>query len=181
MTAAGLVSLYHRAGAFGFPPDSPTHFAGWIGPDDPSIREAARPHITRVGEPYAFNLATMLVRAWQTALPCNAWLMPKSHWHYELHFGNRDLLEPLLLAAGVEPAILQDRNDGSAIVFSPDESDRLRDIVQHLLAGLRGSDFVLVFPDHRTVCTIHHHQQLWWQTTDAQLLSAIRQSTQSSS
>lgn len=173
MTAAGFVGLYHRAGAFGFGPEAPMQFAGWVGPDDPSIREEAKPHITRVGQPYASNLAAMLIHAWQAHLVGNLWLMPKSHWHYELHFGNRELLQPILRDIGIDPALLTDRNDGSAIEFARDERDLFRDAVRRMLEGLSGSDFLLAFIEHRTLCTIHHHQQLWWQTTDPAMLAAL--------
>src|SRR3954466_13760620 len=89
MAAAGLVSLYHNSGAWGFPRDARVEVLGWIGPDDPTIRAVALAHVRRVPEPYAASLAGLLERAWQSHLPGEAWLSPKSHWHYELHFGNR--------------------------------------------------------------------------------------------
>src|SRR5439155_11912531 len=42
LTAAGFVSLYHNAGAFGFAADAHVHAIGWVGVDDPTIRDAAR-------------------------------------------------------------------------------------------------------------------------------------------
>jgi hypothetical protein len=100
--------------------------------------------------------------------------MPKSHWHYELHFGNRALLEPLLRQIGIDPAALAERNNGTAIEFSPDEAELLGASVRQLLDGLVGSDFVLAFPDRKTLCTVHHHRQLWWQTADPAVLAALR-------
>ena len=94
--------------------------------------------------------------------------MPKSHWHFEMHFGNKDLLESLLPTIGDRsPNSLRDRNNGSAIEFITGESPLLVKTVEQLLSGLAGSDFLLAFPEASTLCTIHHHKQLWWQTTDA--------------
>ena len=166
LLAAGVVCLYHNSGAWGFPPDAAAHVVGWIGPDDPTIRDAARPFIRQVPQPYAPTLACMLEQTWTNHFSGEAWLCPKSHWHYELHFGNRELLEPLLTTLGIDPSTLRDRNTGDAIAFATDEPHLLRDAAERLLTGLRGSDFLLAFPDHQTVCTIHHHQQIWWQTTD---------------
>jgi hypothetical protein len=35
---------------------------------------------------------------------------------------------------------------------------------------LHGSDLSLVFPAHKTICTIHSHKQLWWTTTNPQIV-----------
>lgn len=171
MTARGFVSLYHNSGAFGYAAGSTVHVAGWIGPEDPSIRPAAMRHARRVGAPYDQNLADTLVRACEGAV---AWLMPKSHWHYELHFGNRELLEEVLRELKIDPALLVDRNDGSAIEFTASERELLRETARRLLGRLRGSDFLVALPDRATVCTIHHHQQLWLQTTDETIVRALR-------
>ena len=99
--------------------------------------------------------------------------MPMSHWHYELHFGNRALLEMLLTEIGVDAAVLRDRNNGSAIAFSTSEDDLLKHAVRRLLGGLVQSDFLLAFPDASTVCTIHHHKQLWWQSQNPAIQAAL--------
>jgi hypothetical protein len=171
LLAGGFTCLYHHSGAFGFLKDAKA--IGWIGPDDPTIRDAARPSVRQVPEPHAPTLAGLLQQAWRLHLPGDAWLMPNSHWHYELHFGNRELLEPLLTSIGIDPAILRDRNTGDAIAFASDEHESLRQVTERLLTALRGSDFLLAFPDQQTVCTIHHHRQLWWQTTSAAIASAL--------
>jgi len=176
LTAAGFVSLYHNAGAFGFAADAHVHAIGWVGVDDPTIRDAARGMVRKITEPYAPTLARMLEQAWLSHLPGPCWLMPKSHWHYELHFGNRELLKEVLPELGINPALLRERNDGSAIEFAAGESALLRETAERLLSGLRGSDFMIAFPRYATLCTIHHHQQLWWQTREqalAQELMAI--------
>ena len=160
MAERGYVSLYHNSGAFGFSPEAKAQTVGWIEADDPTIRDAAR-ELTRPVPSIVDLLPRVLDR-----LNSDIWLMPKSHWHYELHFGNCDLLEEIL---PVDAKLLRDRNDGSAVVFTQLEQSTLIDIVGRLLNGLRGSDFLLAFPDASTLCTIHHHKQLWWQTTDVSI------------
>jgi hypothetical protein len=50
-----------------------------------------------------------------------------------------------------------------------------------MIRNLAGSDFLAAFPARPALCTLHHHKQLWWQTTEeaiAAALDAIVQSTQ---
>ena len=61
----------------------------------------------------------------------------------------------------------------AAIEFSAAESDQLQKLLEGLLERLSGSDFTMMFPAHPVVCTVHHHVQLWWQTTDANIAVAI--------
>lgn len=185
MLTAGFVSLYHNVGAFGFARDAEVKMLGWIGPADPTIRPEMRSLVRQVPPPHAPNLARMLIAA-RRHLPGEAWLMPKSHWHFELHDGHPDLLDALLPEVGIDPALLRARNDGSAIAFAADDegNETLRRAIERLLAGMRQSDFLIAFPDApaRAVCTVHHHCQLWWQTTSAALIKLLEdQSTQSSS
>jgi hypothetical protein len=35
--------------------------------------------------------------------------------------------------------------------------------------NLAGSDFALAFPGRPVICTVHHHKQLWWTTTDPEI------------
>ena len=163
MQSRSFVSLYHNSGAFGFASTDGVKTLGFAQEDDPTIRPEARASLRKVD-----NLAVELDRIVAT-LASEAWLMPKSHWHYELHFGNRDLLESALPQMGIDPAALRERNDGSAIAFRTDEHPQLRDLIRRLLEGLRGSDFLLAFPDAATLVTIHHHKQLWIQTRDPRL------------
>jgi hypothetical protein len=164
LRSRGFVSLYHNSGAWGFPPETPVRTLGLITTDDPSIREAARAMTRRV------TLADCVDAVQRVAdqLATDAWLMPKSHWYFELHFGNRDLLELLLPTIGIEPGLLRDRNDGSAIAF--EGGTQLAGVVTKLLPELRGSDFLIAWPDAQTLCTIHHHGQLWWQTMRPDLI-----------
>jgi hypothetical protein len=185
MLGDGLVSLYHNSGAFGFPREADVKMLGWIGPDDGTIRAEMRPCVRSVPPPHATNLAAMLVQA-HRHLPGDAWLMPKSHWHFELHDGHPELLESLLPEIGIDADALRERNDGSAVAFDADEDEMLRAAIERLLDGMRQSDFLVAFPDAadagtRALCTIHHHRQLWWQTTSLDLIRMLeRQSTQSS-
>jgi hypothetical protein len=164
MRERGFVSLYHNSGAFGFAAGKNVLTRGWIGPDDPTIRDAARGLVRQYPPPFEENLAAAFASA-RKPLQSDAWLMPKSHWHYEMQFGNRELLEALLPDIGLDPADLRDRNNGAAIEFSTNENDALQRAVRTLLGGLVQSDFLVAFPDAATLCTIHHHKQLWWQTT----------------
>jgi hypothetical protein len=173
MTREGFVSLYHNSGAFGFDATEAVQTIGWVGSDDPTIRETAQSLVRRVAEPYEQTLSQMLERVW-IAVGGSVWLMPKSHWHYELHFGNRELLEPVLKDCGIDPSSLAKRNDGSAIEFLESERDLFREAAKRLLDGLRGSDFMLAFPGQSALCTIHHHKQLWWQTTNAMVVSKLQ-------
>lgn len=172
MREGGYVSLYHNSGAFGFAATEGVVTRGWIGPDDPTIREAARQFIHPFPPPYEESLADALIRIAET-LNGDIWLMPKSHWHYEMHFGNRELLESLLPAIGINPTLLRDRNNGSAIAFARTEMDALKRATMQLLEGLVQSDFLLAFPTEQTLCTIHHHKQLWWQTTHSGVSSLL--------
>lgn len=175
MSAGGFVSLYHRSGAFGFAAGADVRARGLIGPEDPTIRPAARALVRQVAPPFEANLAAALGQAC-AAIGTEAWLMPKSHWHYELHFGNRALLEAVLPAIGIDPALLRERNDGSALAFDAGEAGEagaLCETAERLLGGLAGSDFMVAWPEGQTLCTVHHHVQLWFQTTRADVIERV--------
>jgi hypothetical protein len=176
----GLRNLYHNAGAFGFAQDVNPRTLAWIGPDDPTIREAAKPFVRRVAPPYESALAASLRRAWVEHLPGPIWLMPMSHWHYEMHFGNATWLPDALQSVNVDAELLRDRNNGAAIEFTMQDWPQLESFVEVILKNLAGSDFLAAFPGKPALCMLHHHKQLWWQTTDetlANALDAIVQST----
>ena len=174
MTRDGFVSLYYNSGAFGFPPDQIVHIVGWVGPEDPSIREDMRRHIQRVAEPYPQTLAKQVRTAWEELLPGNAWLMPKSHWAYELDFGNRDWLGDALAEVGVDAAALQPLTNGAAIEFDSNDGEALEGFLATLFQHLHGSDFLIAFPGRGALCTLHHHQQAWWQTTRSEIAENLR-------
>src|ERR1700722_12174987 len=90
MTDAGFKCNYYNSGAFGFAGGVKTFVRGWVGPADGTIREEFLPSIRTVAEPYEESLANGVVRFWEkTAVPA-VWVMPKSHWHFELHDGSRE-------------------------------------------------------------------------------------------
>lgn len=177
MRAQGLRSLYFNSGAFGFAESAVTESLGWMGPDDPTLRPDARAMMRTVPPPYPLRLTQLLVRAWQTYLPGKVWLMPKSHWAYELEFGSRDWLPALLEHAGIDSGLLQPRSDAAAIEFTLAESAPFTHVAEGLLRMLLGSDFAVAFPGHPVVCTLHHHKQVWWTSSDAQLIDALRHMT----
>jgi len=174
--AAGLISLYHNSGAFGFPETMAARSVGWIGPPDDTIRAAARSVVRHVPPPFERNLAELAAVVWQEQLIGPVWVMPKSHWAYELDFGSHEWLPGLLQSIGVDPAVLAGRNDGSAIQFEMPEREPFVACVETLLARLLGSDFALAFPGRSTLCTVHHHKQLWWtsaQTPVSEMLDRL--------
>ncbi len=173
MRADGFESLYHNSGAFGFPRQSEARHAGWVGPPDPTIRPAALPLARPVPPPYEPNLAALAAQVWQRHLPGPVWVMPKSHWAYELDFGSAAWMPPLLRDLGLDPESLQSRHDGSALEFQPADAGAFTAFLAGLLTHLLGSDFALAFPRRPVVCSIHHHKQLWWSTTDPELFAAI--------
>ena len=175
MGKQGFKSLYYNSGAFGFKDDIPTESVGWIGADDPSLRPEALALAHKVPAPYEPELTSRVMRAFQEMLPGNVWLMPKSNWAYELDFGSRDWLPALLEHVGVDSGLLQHRTDGSAIEFELSEGDAFAHVVEGLLRMLLGSDFALVFPDRPVICTLHHHKQVWWTSSDRSLIQSLGQ------
>jgi hypothetical protein len=168
-------SLYYNSGAFGFSDDEPTRSIGWIGPADETIRPEVRSLTRQVREPYEPTLVELLLRAWRDILPGRIWVMPSSHWAYELDFGSRQWMTPLLEGIGIDPGLLQHRTTAAAIEFTPEESPALAHFVTRLLEMLEGSDFSLAFPKRRVACTLHHHKQLWWTSADMQIIDALDQ------
>jgi hypothetical protein len=174
LTRAGFTSLYYNSGAFGFADADRVEIVGWMGPDDPSVRDEMRQHVRRVGEPYARSLSRQVRGAWEKLLLGKAWLMPKSHWAYELDFGNRDWLPDALKLVGVDAGILQPLTNAAAIEFERSTGEQLEEFLRTLFERLHGSDFMLAFPGDPALCTLHHHQQVWWQTTDVEAAKALR-------
>lgn len=173
LESEGLVCQYFNGGSFGFPEDAVARIRGWLGPPDETIRPEMRPRTRMVKEPFEANLAEWAARAWLSILPGNVWVMPASHWSFELTHGNRQWLRDLLKAAGIEPGLIIGRTNASAIEFLPEEQLAFRVLIEGLLKGLTASDFTLVFPGRATVCTLHHHKQLWWVSTDQQTVSKL--------
>ena len=100
-------------------------------------------------------------------------MMPKSHWAYELDHGSREWMPEVLRSVGIDPAVLAPRNDGTAIEFAQGERDAFVRLVEGLLSRLLGSDFALAFPGRPALCTVHHHKQLWWTTSDETVVQSL--------
>jgi hypothetical protein len=128
----------------------------------------------RVAEPYVATLAAVCTRMWTEGLGGGAftWVMPKSHWAYELMFGSAEWMPQLLRETGVSPEDLGGRHDASALQFSRGEEAQFERFLAALLGNLFGSDFLLAWPGYPLVCTVHHHKQLWW-TADPDVLRAL--------
>jgi hypothetical protein len=166
---------YYNSGAFGFADPAGVKHVGWVGPDDPTLRPAAR-EVARAGPPpYEENLASLLIDTWQKHFPGRVWVMPMSHWSYELDFGSREWMPAVIEHIGIDPGLLQGRNNGAAIEFSTAEAHHLRHFVQRLLEMLQTSDFMLAFLDKPILCTLHHHKQLWWSTNDPAVLKCLQE------
>jgi len=166
LTSQGLICHYYNGGSFGFPESATPMIRGWIGPADETIRAAARDHIRQVPPPFEATLSDWASRAWRGILPGKVWIMPASHWSFELSHGNGHWLPDLLRNVGIDPGLLIGRTDASALEFLPDEPDCFKLVVQGLLSGLSASDFTMAFPGLDAVCMIHHHKQLWWVSAD---------------
>lgn len=164
---------YYNSGAFGFDPAAAIHFTGWIGPEDSTIRPAALERCRRVSAPYEQTLVELAARAWEKLLPGPVWVMPKSQWAYELDFGSRSWLPDALRAAGFDPAALEGRTNSPAIEFLPDETPLFTSLALALLKNLFGSDFALAFPGRPVACTLHHHKQIWWVSSDPEFIRQL--------
>ena len=166
---------YYNSGAFGFADPARARTIAWIGPDDPSIKPAARSLTRQVPEPYEDTLADMARELWQQHVPGRAWVMPMSHWAYELSHGSRDWMPALIENLDLDPGLLEGRNNAAAIEFGADEGERFEHLIARLLMMLNGSDFMIAFPGHPVLCTLHHHKQLWWSSTDEDFIHAAEQ------
>jgi hypothetical protein len=173
MGSHGMRSLYYNSGAFGFAPELGLESVGWIGPSDPTLRPAAHQLTRPVPPPYVEQLTERVVRAWRNLLPGVVWVMPKSHWAYELDFGSRDWMPAVLEHAGVDAGLLQPRTNAAAIEFRLAETEAFSHLVEGLLRMLFGSDFALAFPGKPVACTLHHHKQVWWTSTDRELIASL--------
>jgi hypothetical protein len=161
-----LRSVYYNSGAFDFG-SAPTHIVGWLGPDDPTLRSDLQALTARVSIPYARNLSTALMHAWRTLLPGTAWVLPKSHWSFELQHAHRPALHAALRALAIDVAHLSSLpSAAAALAFEPDEANALGTLVETIFTENVSSDFALLFPDRPAILTLHHHQQIWLQTTD---------------
>ena len=173
MREHGFKCNYHNSGAFAFTNSAAVQALGWVGPADETIRADVRRLTRQVAAPYEENLAKLCRKVWREHFPGRVWAMPMSHWSYELNYGSRDWMPALIENVELDPGLLEGRNNAAAIEFSMEESEQLQYFVQRLLEMLLGSDFLLAFVGRPVVCTVHHHKQLWWQTTDGGILAAL--------
>jgi hypothetical protein len=173
LTSRGLVCNYYNGGAFGFPAGSDLHIRGWSGGDDPTIRPQMRQHLRIIPPPAETTMSKSAAAAWQAELPGRVWVMPLSHWAFELDFGSKSWLPELLTGVKIDPQVLASRPDASPIEFTERENDELIALIHSLLTNLATSDFMLAFPAHPALCTIHHHRQLWWTGSNKDLIERI--------
>jgi hypothetical protein len=91
-----------------------------------------------------------------------------------LDFGSREWMPDALARIGVDHSVLEPLTTGAAIEFMLDESHEFASFLASLLDNLSGSsDFQLVWPGRPVVCTVHHHKQLWWTTSESAVYQAI--------
>lgn len=167
----GLKCVYYNSGAFAYPSDraSEVRIIGWLGPEDPTIRSDLPATLVQVQPPFECNLARKLVKTWNARIDGPAWVLPKSHWAFELDPIHGVWLTEALERLGIDPGLLHNRPNAAAIEFRSDERAEVEELVQRLLTHLSQSDFTILFPHHTHLVTIHHHKQLWWQTEDGAL------------
>lgn len=180
LESQGLVCNYHNSGAFAFAPGVTQHICGWIGREDSTIRPEMRPRTLQIN-PLA--MPALAGRVWQT-FPGPAWIMPMSHWAFELEFGSRDWLAGLLRQIGIDAQRLRRLNNAAPIEFDSGEVQPVTSLLDGLLQTLDGSDFILALPGRPILCTVHHHRQLWWVSSQADVIArigalAVEQSNQS--
>ncbi|GIW75857.1 MAG: hypothetical protein KatS3mg104_0920 [Phycisphaerae bacterium] len=166
-----LKCVYYNSGAFAYPSDraSEIRIIGWLGPEDPTIRSDLPATLVQVQPPFECNLARKLVKTWMARIDGPAWVLPKSHWAFELDPIHGVWLTEALERLGIDPGLLHNRPNAAAIEFCSDERAELEELVRRLLTHLSQSDFTILFPHHTHLVTIHHHKQLWWQTEDGVL------------
>jgi len=175
LQSEGLKCHYFNGGAFGFSSEAGSFVRGWIGAEDGTIKPAAREFMRPVPEPFEENLTELAVKVWQGHLAGEVWVMPKSHWWFELNEGSKEWLPGLVQRIGLGAADLKSRNNAAAIEFSSIETNEFRQFLRGLLENLSVSDFLMAFPGRDTICTIHQHKQLWWVTKSADLLHGLDQ------
>ena len=173
--ALQLRSLYYNSGAFGFEDGIDAKSVGWICAEDSSLRPEARQLARLVPGPAELTLPRLLTRAIAKHLPAPVWVMPKSHWAFELDCGRRAWMAHALQEIGIDPRVLEPLATGDAIEFDAGEVLQFAAFTSQLLINLTASDFALGFPGRPVVCTLHHHKQVWWTTNDLKLLHSLEQ------
>jgi hypothetical protein len=176
LRSQGMRCHYYNSGAFGFVDSSNMKAVAWVGPEDPTIRENARPLVRQIAPPYPATLAKMASAMWRDRLGGGtAWIMPMSHWAFELDHGHKQWMPGALESIGIDPKPLETMATAAAIAFEPSEAAAFESFLEQLLSQLKASDFAIAFPGKSVLCTVHHHQQLWWMTTDAAVIEAAEE------
>lgn len=173
LAGLGLKCLHYNGGVFGWPSGVAVHHAGWILKDDPTLTAEARKIAAVVSPPAITTLSLGLIQVWQQHLSGPMWIMPGSHWAYELTYGGQARLAELLGSVGIDQAELIARTEAAAIAFDTNEAVLAGGFVTNLLKMLNVTDFTAVFPEAETIALLHHHQQVWWTSRSAERIAAI--------
>jgi len=168
----GLQCVYHNSGSFGFVENNTVKIVGWLGPADATVRPGLGTLI-HAPPPYPQTLAAKITQVWQIILSGPAWVLPKSHWAHDLDPAYGHWLDDTLSAIGINPAPLRPLANAAAIEFSSNESAAFIRLVEALLLNLKSTDYAVIFPEHPHLVTLHHHQQVWWQTADESLVKIL--------
>jgi hypothetical protein len=171
MLGMKLVCGVMASGAFAFPPGSSPRTVVWATPQAALLPKPEG--ATTILFADEADLAERAVDVWQTQLQGPAWVLPVSHWAYELDYGSREWLPPLLERLDLD--LLAGRPNAAALEFSRHETERLRLLTDRLLQMLMGSEFLLAFPAQPVLCTVTHEKQLRWTSTDLALMQHLAQ------
>src|SRR5215204_2958909 len=102
----GLVCNYFNGGAFGFARGVNVHVCGWIAADDATIHPQLRPLVRHIPPPAEEKMSLAATTAWQKEFPGPAWIMPLSHWAFELDFGSKSWLPDFIQSISFDPKLL---------------------------------------------------------------------------
>lgn len=166
LVGKGLKCLYHNSGSWGFAGGKTVAAVGWVLGEDMTMTPAARKVARVLGG--LEELVAGIGKAW-ARVGGEAWVLPGSHWAYELDFGT-PAMEGVLKRWGVSGVEgLVGRNDGSAVVFGDGEEGAFMGVLGELFRIGTASDYQLIFPAVPITGILHHHVQVWWQTEDTSL------------
>src|SRR6476469_6616087 len=88
MQRQGFKSLYYNSGAFGFADLAGVGHVGWEIGEDPTLREGVKGLVRVVTPATVERLSDLFAEAWERWFEGVCWVMPMSHWAYELDFGS---------------------------------------------------------------------------------------------
>lgn len=162
LTAQGLKCLHYNGGVFGFLQDTPVRHVGWLTGDDPTLTAVARASAHLVSPPTSSTLSRGLIETWTSNLAGPLWILPGSHWAYELTYGGQKKLADLLNRLSIAPDSLSNRTTADAIAFELSDIEPAMAFCTHLLDLLNVTDFTAIWPQSRVTALLHHHRQIWW-------------------